>query len=207
MWHDNKPFTFDRLITRISEYLLQYKSLIFANCRMFSYLETEHQFPNVQHEYILNTTKATPKLIGKFTGNDLMRDVIDYGRYCHTNYRSTCGNLLLMNAHFIRTKMINNVYEAILNYTHQHSNKQLFTLLQSQDWFRVFHVLRRNASHFDNYGKKLNWQADYPDTLKWGTIEINKGQLGHTVRYDDKEIIDLLNFITGYLQENKAIFQ
>ena len=115
------------------------------------------------------------------------------------------------NAHFLRNKAINSIYEIIHKYLLQ-EGKQEMTKYYSYDWFRVLNVLRNSASHADNEGRVVQfpdrdpkWKKNpdknpikpYPDTIQWGNIKITRGQK-ENIRYSDKDLLELFKHIVSF---------
>lgn len=110
------------------------------------------------------------------------------------------------NAHFMRASILNRIVEVLKIYFKSTKHWNVF---HTFDWFQALYVLRNNASHFDNKAKPISFPkfkgqlSPYPDTISWKGIEIRNGQIGDTIRYNDKNCLQLLDFVIEYLESNR----
>ena len=115
--------------------------------------------------------------------------------------------IIISNSQFIRSRAIIIIYEAIEKLIDRREN--IYKWLHSLDWFQVLKIIRNIVSHL-NPELEVKWFDDkklgvkYPDTIKWKSIEIKKGQKQCNVRYNDGELFDLINFISEFILENQA---
>lgn len=128
-------------------------------------------------------------------------------------FKSTSQSLYQRNAHFLRTRALNRFYESIKNWF-TNSCPQEWGVLHTESWVQTLYLLRNIVSHEGggdiskiktlkrNKNNKKWLLESYPNIVKWETISIEDNQLENTVRYNDKEIMDLLKAGINYLEEN-----
>lgn len=128
-------------------------------------------------------------------------------------FKSTSQSLYQRNAHFLRTRVLNRFYESIKNWF-TNSCPQEWGVLHTESWVQTLYLLRNIVSHEGggdiskiktlkrNKNNKKWLLESYPNIVKWETISIEDNQLENTVRYNDKEIMDLLKAGINYLEEN-----
>jgi hypothetical protein len=163
---------------------------------------SKYFFLTVSKEKINDSFVLTPQLI--------LDELRDYSNFCREGFNETCNRLLLMNSHYLRTRVLNNVFEMISHFFNESSHWAKF---HTMNWFQVIYLLRNNASHLDNYNKnvsfpKWKWLLEpYPEEVTWQGILIINGQFGHDIRYNDKQILDLLDYIVFYFDKNRENFE
>jgi len=122
--------------------------------------------------------------------------------------------LSLENAHFLRTRFINSLYEALEKYIIKFSlltgfkDDKKCTLrleLQQQDWYIMLYLLRNQASHFDGMQTPVLFRGWIKHLNKkvftWRNIEVTEGMDGHSIRYDDNELLELSQEIEDYINK------
>lgn len=134
-------------------------------------------------------------------------------RYQTDLFKSTSHGLYQRNAHFLRTRVLNRFYESIKNWFTKNCPQE-WSVLHTESWVQTLYLLRNIVSHEGggdiskiktlkrNKNNKKWLLESYPDTVKWENITIEDNQLENTVRYNDKEIMDLLKAGIDYLEEN-----
>jgi hypothetical protein len=146
----------------------------------------------------------------QMNGNHIIKMIEEFAKARNSTYERTIQDLLIMNAHFLRGRIINAFYEITMNYIERFDSakqKILKDKLFKEDWFRVLYVLRNTVSHFDNYGKKIEWIFKKKNKISWHNIIINKNDIGHLIRYNDPEIYQLVSFGLNYFLQNQSAFE
>lgn len=117
-------------------------------------------------------------------------------------FKSMTKKLFMSNAHFLRTRVINSFYETLKNWFSKNHLTE-WRILQRESWNQILHLLRNIVSHEGGGSfNEVSFPKFYPTIVEWKTIQIRKGQLENTVRYNDKEILDLLEEGIKYLEIN-----
>ena len=195
-------------MTRISEYNMQFLLQMFGYCQIADWLNKGHKDTRVGNYYRLTENS---KVLGmstlEFHGPEVITELNGFANHFGLSYHDYCTRTIHMLKRSIREKYIINVYEAIKNFSDHNKGKKLLVHLTQFDWFKMLQLLRRNASHFDNYGKEFNFSKEYPDVVTWGGITIRRGQLGHEIEYTDNYAVDLVGCCHEYLKNNQSIFE
>lgn len=201
---------FYTLIARFNEYYDSYLTLLFANTLLHEYLIDEGLQKDLRiKNYVIAPTPEKMDQCITLTGQTIL-DIIGF-----LSTRRSYGlseakvDLLKMNAHFLRTRYLNSLYEAIMNFLEgldKGKRKRVSDDLFKRNWFKVLRILRDNSSHFDNFGKITNWHWPKEDIIKWESIEIKKTDIGNDIRYNDYEVILLGQVCREYFIVNEAHF-
>ena len=193
---------------RIHDFLAYYSTMMYANAFFTEHL-TNPEKSDCINETDFSFAADIDDLESRFSisSSIIKKIVLNHGS--GKSLEDSAKNIMIGNAHFIRTRVTNNVFELIKYYL---DDKFLMSGLHSLDWFQVLYLLRNNASHLDNHGlhvKFPDWKwliNPYPEVVSWNGIEIKNGQKGETIRYSDKQIIDLLDVINNYFIENESVY-
>ena len=194
-------------VTRLNEFKLSYLILLYSNGILVDHLKYNKEcLKKNRLQFISGSlTSGIPLELS----SELIEDQIDsYSKFRKENYDITCDNICKLNAHYLRTKALNEVYETI-NYYFE--DKESLEKLHSYDWFRVLFILG-NVSTYSSSFKTIHFpifswlKFPYPNSINWNGINIINGQLSKDIRYNDKQIIELLDYVVGFFSENESTF-
>jgi len=206
-----EPFNYNGFVTRVNEEKLNYLLLIYSNAMLIKHLKNPKLRPCLILENNFNLAVNENEIQDAlYLDSDIiLKQITNYGEFRKDNFNVTCDNLLMSNSHFLRTKILNVVFETISHYFAKSEHwKQLHTL----NWFQILYLLRNNASHFDNYNRKIcfptwKWLVNpYPPNVEWNNIKISNGQFGHDIKYNDRQVLELMDYIVKYFDENERIY-
>lgn len=206
-----ESFNYNGFVTRLIEERLNYLTLIYSNAVLIKHLKE----PKLK-ECLLVDNKfnfaVSPDKHNDFFYIDsqiIISQIDNYAAFRKDDFNTTCDNILMSNSRFLRTRILNIVFETI---NHYFSKSHLWKKLHTLDWFQVLYLLRNNASHFDNYNKIITfptWKwliTPYPEKVEWNNIRILNGQFGHDIRYNDKQVLELIDNIITYFDQNESEF-
>lgn len=203
----NEIDSYQKFLGRIHDFLVYYGTLMYANAFL-----TEH-FIDPEKIKCLDGTDfhfaASDNMDGRFSITSETIKHIILNHRPGESLKDSAQNIMKGNAHFLRTRVINNMFELIKAYL---DNKNLMKELHKLDWFQVLYLLRNNSSHLDNHSKEIkfpDWRwldEPYPSVVSWNDITIKNNQRGETIKYNDKQIINLLDKVNSYFIENESIY-
>lgn len=202
--------TFEALMLNLHESHLVFLSSLFSSAMLGESLREE----SLRKELIKKTYVMVPEKLEdsiKIDGNLIYQTIFELGKLSNIPYLKSCEMLSKKMGQFIRNRFLNEPYEIIMNYLEgleKSKSTKLRKILFNEPWFRILYLLRNNASHFNNYGRyiKSDW-IFREDKVIWGTLIINKSDIGHEIRYTDREIILLMHHTINYLETNRFIFE
>jgi len=199
---------YDDFIHRFECFTVGFKFQQYAGVHTYYYFTGAYQ---AEGTYLVGAPELAPVSLSrdKFM-IDMAKLNVDY-----PGDRSSLFSIFLLGTDVARKAIINTQYELIINFIEIDPSKKnaLQIELRNQLWFKVLNLLRNNASHFDNLGKTLlKSERRFPkyiteDEVKWKNITITESMMGHTLRYNDFEVIELLEEASAYFEANKLIFQ
>lgn len=210
--NDIGKLDYSKFITLLSEFIFSYHTTIYANAFLFDSLlhgEMKNMIDSKDYILAVDEDKLNEGFL-QMNGNDIIKMIEEFAKARNSTYKEGCKDLLKMNTHFLRGRILNAFYEITMNYIEGFDSvkqKALKDKLFKEDWFKVLYVLRNTASHFDNYGKEIEWIFKKKDQVSWHNIIINKNDIGHLIRYNDAEIYQLVSFGLKYFLENQASFE
>ena len=196
----------------LTEYVISYYTILFSNAYLIESL-TNTNLRGILRERGYTLAVDTDRLhegVVLISGTDIIQLVEDNAKNRGQEFDEFCKVLLRMNSHYNRTRILNAFYEITIHYIeglNKEKEKSLKSKLFNEDWFRVLYVLRNNASHFDNYGKQIEWIFRKKDSISWETITIKKDDIGHEIRYNDAELIRLFRYGLLYFKDNQSTFE
>lgn len=115
------------------------------------------------------------------------------------SYHNSISNFIVSNAHSLRTKAITDLYGIVNNY------HKINLRLIDFNWFKILYLLYESIVQTS---KIIIFPSDwkYLSSIEWNGIRIVDGQLVYLIKYNDSQIIDLLDCVKNFLQKNEKDF-
>lgn len=187
-----KDLNFDSFLTRINEFKLSYITLLYSNSLLMDHFKNEEDClaknGNIE---IRGSGPVDYKL--QFSSSSIKEQITNYSLFRKEDFNVTCNEVWRLNAHYLRSKVLHEIYELIKFYF---EDTKYLTEFHSYDWFKVLYILGNN-SPFSSYYKTIDFPTSpgliypYPNSIHWNGIYISNGQLSRDIRYSDKQVIDL----------------
>ncbi|MFN1216029.1 hypothetical protein ACKW6Q_03485 [Chryseobacterium kwangjuense] len=190
---------FDILMERIGCIRFSYLSMLLQLQDLIFKLENSEMYSDLTLKFCVDETLDGETEI-RF--KDIHSFINHYSQNSKISYKETSDGFVSANAHSLRTKVITDLYLALISYF---ENTNFEERLFNFDWFKILYLLNSTLTqtsktvHFP-----LNWK--YAAAIKWNGIRIADGQLIFSVKYNDKQIIDLIDCVGNFLQKNKSDF-
>lgn len=197
--------SYNEFITTISEIQLAFYASMYGNCRLLSYLENEHKIPELLHDFRLKDADNNGEQ--QYKREYLLQAVESASKHFNRDYKDYIQNgLFEIVNRLTKENLIVNTYELIKNYSDHNPELNILPHLKKLDWFQMLHFLRRNAAHFGNIGKKLNWPQGYPNPVEWEDLKFYEGIKGHEIYYKETYAHKLIKHCRKYIVDNEAVF-
>lgn len=197
--------TYTELLTTISEIQLVFYASMYGNCRLLHYLKDEHNIPDLLHDFKLRDADNNGEQ--HYKREYLLNAVESASKHFNRDYSTYIqNNLFEMVNRLTKENLIVNTYELIKNYSDHNPELLIMPHLNKIDWFQMLHFLRRNAAHFGNIGKKLNWPQGYPNPVQWDNLIFYEGIKGHEINYKETYAMKLVKHCRKYIVDNETIF-
>jgi hypothetical protein len=190
-------YNYSQLIINLKRLVFNYDSMLFANdvfvSKLFSHKQNKtNETKNVAVDQLGNgtfelSTNSINEMIENFNSESLIQ-----------SYKDS----LMSNAHFLRKSIISTLFETILEYF---QDSETLNILYSNDWFKVLYLLNNSISR-EKIVKFQNTKAwGNSNNVSWNGIFICHGQLSFSIKYNDKQIRELLQECVKYFDKNENI--
>lgn len=195
-------FHYSTLVSKINMVKFNYISILFSHKNLLSQFKNpEFYSQNNTHVFSVDGTEN-----GKveLTFQNLLEMIATFRNYFEKDYPSTCMIAIQSNVSFIRTKAISELYSLLNEYF---KNSKVLLNLQSFNWFKVLTILNNSILKPDNslevsFLKSFNNKDVEAFEIEWNDIYIRDNQLYSSIKYNDKQIIELLDLIIVFLNKN-----
>jgi hypothetical protein len=197
---------YSTFIAKINMVKFNYTSMLFSNGDLFYQLTNRDEFLSNNSHYISVDANGNEAI--ELTFDSLVNSIVCFGDFQHCDFDVACSSAIQLNVHYLRTKALTELYRIINEY---YEGSEIIMKLHLYDWFKILYVLNNSLLNQSNskivtFPRSSELQKIYSFMINWNGIYIVDGQLIMNIRYNDKQIMDLLDLVLNFFSTNKDKF-